>query len=317
MRRRAHAGVAPGWIGAGTIASVLRPDDEEIVPFRWDLITPDRLGGLLAGAERPDPWFLPQLVACAGKVTARSGDGDLVFVGRSLDSMFDFLGGALADVSGARSVRRLPLSFSRTWVGTGRRRRRRALTSAERAQARRMLAALDITPYTLARRDRPVTFVDVVHAGSTFTELFQLLRGWIRDEHAEWPIIRRKLRFVGVTSRTQTSPKAYRWQQHREWPGQLPGEAVVNVSLDPVVWSYFGDYQDKLTRSHRPEHWLLAAPGPDRDARTCQALAEAVALVAFGRSGPGRRALAAAMRGEPALAQPWLRTLITRLNASP
>jgi hypothetical protein len=35
-------------------------------------------------------------VICAAKLLARSGNGDLVFVHRSLDSMFDLLGGALA-----------------------------------------------------------------------------------------------------------------------------------------------------------------------------------------------------------------------------
>ena len=53
----------------------------------------------------------------------------------------------------------------------------------------------------------------------------------------------------------------------------------------------------------------------DREERTCRALAEAVALVAYGRSRTGRQALARAIGGEPALAQPWLRTLITNLNS--
>jgi hypothetical protein len=66
----------------------------ENVPFRWDLVTPDQLGSLLAGTSDPDLWFLDDLVECAGKVLARCGGGDLVFFGRSLDSMFDLLGGA-------------------------------------------------------------------------------------------------------------------------------------------------------------------------------------------------------------------------------
>jgi hypothetical protein len=70
---------------------------EESVPFRWDLVTPDRLGSLLDGTVQPSLWFLEELVDCAGKVVARGGNGDLVFVGRSLDSMFDLLSGALAD----------------------------------------------------------------------------------------------------------------------------------------------------------------------------------------------------------------------------
>src|SRR3954464_11188002 len=88
------------------------------VPFRWDLVTPDQLGSLLDGVAPPDLWFLDDLVACAGKVLARSGNGDLVFVGRSLDSMFDLLGGVLAGSVGRR-LYRLPLSFQRPAVGSG------------------------------------------------------------------------------------------------------------------------------------------------------------------------------------------------------
>jgi hypothetical protein len=50
---------------------------EMVVPFRWDLVSRDQLGSLLAGADEPDLWFLDSLVACTGKVLARGGDGDL------------------------------------------------------------------------------------------------------------------------------------------------------------------------------------------------------------------------------------------------
>jgi hypothetical protein len=87
------------------------------------------------------------------------------------------------------------------------------------------------------------------------------------------------------------------------------------VSLRARVWSYFGDHRVKLTRSYRPQRWLADADGPDRDECTRQALAEAAALVAYGRSRPGRQALARAIGREPALAQPWLRTLVANLNS--
>ncbi len=285
------------------------------MPFRWDLVTPDQLGSLLRGITEPKLWFLDELVSCAGKVLGRSGNGDLVFVGRSLDSMFDLLSGALANGRDGRQLRRLPLSFQRPGVASGRRWRRRPLTAAERAQARLILASAGVTPQSLARRARPVTFVDVVYRGSTFTELFELLRAWVADARAPWPVVRRKVRFVGVTSRTKTSPNTYRWQRQASWTRDLPARAVTKESLHPWVWSYFGDHQTKLTRSFRPEQWLAEAPGPSRDERTREALAEAAALVAYGRSRAGRRALARAIGREPALAQPWLRTVVTSLNS--
>jgi len=52
------------------------------------------------------------------------------------------------------------------------------------------------------------------------------------------------------------------------------------------------------------------APG----GRAANALGEAVALVEHGRKPSTRKALAAAMAGEPAIAEPWLRTLVTQLS---
>jgi hypothetical protein len=40
-----------------------------------------------------------------------------------------------------------------------------------------------------------------------------------------------------------------------------------------------------------------------------------VSVVSYGRSPDGRRALARAMAGEPALSQPWLRSVVTHLSS--
>jgi hypothetical protein len=115
----------------------------ENVPFRWDLVTPDQLGSLLVGTSDPDLWFLDDLVECADKVLARCGGGDLVFVGRSLDSMFDLLGGAFGHTSAGPGLHRLPLSFWRLGIGdkTGRW-GPRPLTAAQQNRARQLLADL-------------------------------------------------------------------------------------------------------------------------------------------------------------------------------
>jgi hypothetical protein len=79
--------------------------------------------------------------------------------------------------------------------------------------------------------------------------LFTLLRDWIAEDRAQWDVIRRKLRFVGVTVRHKTSPNTFRWQQHASWTRLLPARAVVNVSLEGSAWAYLADRQVKLTRS--------------------------------------------------------------------
>jgi hypothetical protein len=289
---------------------------EPRLPFRWDLITPDQLGTLIGGiAEPPNLWFLDELTACAGKVLARSGGGDLYFVGRSLDSMFDLLGGALQDTPWRTRLHRLPVSLAVPGRLRAGRWRPGRLTQPQRDQFRRILDDLGLSPYALARRERPATFVDVVHVGRTFTTLYELLRAWIEQQREPWSAVRRKLCFVGVTAREKTSPKTFRWQQHAGWTRQLPARSVRNVSLDGFVWSYLGDSQPKLNRSFGPADWLADVDGPQHGEPARYALSEALAIVDYGRSQQARRALVRAMMADPARAEPWLRSLTVHLNA--
>src|SRR5262249_15959549 len=78
-----------------------------------------------------------------------------------------------------------------------------------------------------------------------FGGLFRLLRAWIAEERAPWRVIRQKLRFIGITRRTHTSPKTWRWQQHAAWTAQLPARALGHVSPHPPVLASPG---------HRPPH---------------------------------------------------------------
>jgi hypothetical protein len=272
-------------------------------PFRWDLVTPDQLGTLLDGVAAPGLPFAEELTVVAGKVLARSGGGELHFVGRSPDSMFDLLSGALAGTEHAARLHQLAFS-SRERVG-----------GEQVGAVRDILHACGITPQTLARSHRPVALVDLVADGGTFGNIYRVLRDWVDDERAPWPVIRRKLHFVGVTSRAETSPKAFRWQENADWPSQLPARAVINVSLDVRWWAYFGNNQVKLTRSYHPSRWTAETlPGRRHDDATRAALAEAVALVQFGREKQTRVTLARTMAAEPAYAESWLRTLVRQLG---
>jgi hypothetical protein len=275
-------------------------------PFRWDLVNRDQLGSLLEGCAEPDLWYLDDLTRCAAQVVARSADGDLYFVGRSADSVHDLLGGAMAATSWRDRLHILPFS-RRGGVDS--------LTRDEVLQWRGNLAAARLAPAELARRRRPVVFVDLVLYGYTFTSLYQLLRGWIDEERAQWDVIRTKLRFIGITRRGRTSPNTWRWQQHAGWPAALPARAIVNVSIDWRVWSQLGDRQYKTTLSFHSSRWSdesIREPLHNPAAR--QALAEAVAVVEHGRKREIRHQLARLMAAEPAFAERWLRSLAVELR---
>jgi hypothetical protein len=217
---------------------------EQTRPFRWDLVRGDRLGSLLDGTDPVDLWYVDELLTCAAKVVARSADGEVHFVGRSADSVYDLLSGCLAETSWSARLHPLPLSFGRDDDPP--------LEAGEVRQLRRNLAADGLAPHNLARRRRPVNFVDIVYRARTYGKLYGVLRRWIADEREQWDVIRLKLRFVGITARQRTSPNTWRWQQRVDWTSELPAAAIANVSLDPRVWSYLCNDQLKITTRSCP-----------------------------------------------------------------
>ncbi|MGZ0146451.1 hypothetical protein ACXJJ3_05225 [Kribbella sp. WER1] len=275
-------------------------------PFRWDLIRPDNLGSLLDDVQIWELFFLDDLIRCAARVLGQCGDGELYFVGRSVDSLFDLLSGALADTEWCSRLHPLPLSL---FGSDG-----QAFTGGELRQLRTNLAADGLAPAKLMR-GRPTVFVDLVHEGSTFENLYAVLRRWADDEHAQWDVIRRQVRFVGITARKKTSPNTWRWQQHAGFAAELPASAIRNVSLDARLWSYFGDYQYKTAASFRRTRWTdPEVADPRRDEKTRMALAEAVKLVAAARTPKVRRRLAELLVREPAVSERWLRDLQVSLR---
>ena len=90
----------------------------------------------------------------------------------------------------------------------------------------------------------------------------------------------------------------------------MPRRAIVNVSIDADVWSYFGNHQDKVSESFPYWRWDRAEErSPRRDARTRRALAEALALFELGRSPEARLEVARRIALEATFKERWLRDL--------
>ncbi|WP_199547025.1 hypothetical protein [Streptomyces sp. N35] len=284
-------------------------------PYRWVLSSyggerPDRTGEVPrppahAGDGTFGADYLDALIDCTAKVLARSGGADLCFFGRSLDGMYDLLSGALEPGGRGGRIDRLPLScrHSRRW------------SPAQRLRFREHLAAVGLAPHALARRKRPLALVDVVSEGGSFTTLHEELARWIEESREPWPVIRRKLRYVGVTVRGKSSPNHDRWQQGLDWVRTLPAGHVVNVSLDPYIWSELADHEPKLTRWFPPERWLRdECTAVARHPHVAPALARARALVEAGRSREVRAELVRLMARDPGFATREVRALAGALR---
>ncbi|MDG4859805.1 hypothetical protein P8605_16875 [Streptomyces sp. T-3] len=285
-------------------------------PYRWRLSSygggrPDRIGDLPEGPGdeqgRPGTWYVGQLTEATAKVLARAGGADLCFLGRSLDGMYDLLTGALEHAPWEGRLHRLPVSCTDD----------DAWTPAVRSRFREHLAAAGLEPSALARRKRPIAVVDVVCWGRSFSTLHRNLAAWIEESREPWPVIRRKLRYVGVTRRGKSSPNHERWQQSEAWVRTLPAGHVVNVSMNSWMWSELADSEPKVTRSFPSWMWHdIDRPIVERHKNVAAALTRAQALVEAGRSREVRAELVRLMAREPGFAEREVRAVAGALRAS-
>jgi hypothetical protein len=281
------------------------------LPFRWNIARREQLGRLIAGEPLlPSADFVHLLCLCGARVVAFASNADLFFIGRSPESLFDYLSGVFAGTTWAERCSLVNISlrvnaqtsFGQTYP--------HAVTSA-----RTLLADYGLSPDQLLQRPRPVAFVDLVDSGETFGHLATLLLDWTVERHLDPAAIKHKLRFVGITSRTQTSPKTWRWQQHVRWTTQFSPKQIKNVSIPSTLWRYLGNEQQKVTQSNPPWRWGTdALTSPERDPAHLAALDLAVYLYDYGNTPVERRGFADCLAQTPALRERWYRALITELR---
>lgn len=222
----------------------------DIKPFRWNLASESELGTLISEDYELEPEFSNQVRNCAVKVVVNLNHSYLVFVGRSLESINSYLAGIVKNTVWDGSMANLNISlydYSMSYI--------RGEGEFYIDALKNHLCLLELHPDAILHRPAPTTFVDVVHRGSTFSRLFEFLKQWTIDEKLDFPAVKRKLRFLGVTSGAKSSPNIWRWEQHAKWVKEIP-KNVRNVTIDRWFWRLIANDQDKMTTSVTFDKWL-------------------------------------------------------------
>lgn len=275
-------------------------------PFRWDVRRREQLGELLGYCEYTPPDWAPDLRRACARVVATAGDADLLFVGRSPESLFDYLSGMLQGTSWEPRVRLMNVS-----IRAEADERNTAAIEGFRAVAR----DVGFAPRALLHSDRPIALVDVVASGGTYGALAGMITGWAREEGVDVPGVRRKLRFIGLTKRKHTSPNTWRWQQHNDWVGDFPASAIKNVSLPRALWGYIANFQPKVAKTYPQTLWAddllsLTTHTPAQ----LSALRTARALYELAVTREERAAFTRLLGEEHAMRESWCRALIGELR---
>lgn len=290
-----------------TVSSPLHPPH----PFRWNLARRRQLGSLLEGPAAPVyGGFLDDLLCTAARVIGLCDNGDLYFVGRSLESMFDLLSGLLLDSSWCERLELI--HFSSRFYDLA---RIRAEYPSAIPAFRPYLGSLGLAPETLASRGRHLAFVDIVSSGSTLGNLIKQIAAWAQESEVTWNAVAPRVRIVGITGQEKTSPKTWRWQQHADWIRLLETGAVKNVSVPRRFYGFVADVQVKVATAYPPWRWGDEEVSlPSRDTASLEALRLAVRIFDWGTEKETRAQFARLLAEQPAMRHRWFRSLALDLK---
>ncbi|MEW5962494.1 MAG: hypothetical protein AB1749_02940 [Pseudomonadota bacterium] len=286
-------------------------DPPSAKPFRWNIARREQLGDLTATAPATAyDGFVDDLRQAAAKVLARARASELVFVGRSLESVFDYLSGALQSIDAAPSLTLLQFSCPRGTAAE-----LAGKHPQELAALHAYLAAERLDPAALASGGRRVAFVDVVSSGATFATLAGLMHHWSRAAGVDFSAVLHHIAFLGVTEQRRTSPNTWRWWQRPPWSELAMKPATASTSVPYRFWAHVADGEAKVTPSHRLGDWGAPLPAAGmRNAEHMSALRRAADLYDLGRTCDERRRLARLLAAAPEMREEGVRSLARRLK---
>ncbi len=254
--------------------------------------------------------FIDDLRHCCARVLTLAGDSDLVFVGRSPESIFDYLSGVLCDTHWEDRIALLNISLRGAQLPEIEVNHPEAIASI-----RQQLEQLELLPHQIVANKRSVAFVDVVASGSTFKNIAGLLTDWSLQAQCDKNAVARKIRFVGITWQKHTSPKTWRWHQHAPWLGDFKPQAVKNLSIPGRLWDYLGNNQQKVARWNPPGRWGDAIMlEPPREKAHLEALRLALFVYRQANQATERTLLAQELVKQPGMKESWFRGLVTELR---
>ena len=279
-------------------------------PFRWDFSRAEQLGRLSEGPlPEAYPDFLEDVKAAAARILAFSEDGYIVFIGRSPESIYDYLSGAFSKSPKVEDFVLLNVSNRYEIIQKSGRHRAEAY-----AAAKVHFSGCAVAPQQILARSKPTILVDLVAHGSTFKNLTKLLLTWADEEGIPQNQLLQKLAYRGLTSKTHTSPNTYRWHQHAEWIESLHIRNIKNISIPYRLWDYLGNFQPKTMPTNPPASWnseqLLEPP---RQEGNILALRQAYHLYQTGAAEG--RVFAGLLAKEEAMAESWFRSLTLQLKS--
>lgn len=277
------------------------------VPFRWNVGDRALKRRIPRGRTPRFPDELVEhLIRAVADAVRAADDADLVFVGRSPESLYDLLSGAFETTSWRERVQLLQVSLRVRSIA-----RLREHFPTHVQALRRYLEHLRLAPPQILARERPIAFVDLVFHGETFRNLLDLVR--TEGTAEQWAAIRERIRWVCLVARDWTGKGPWA-PNEAAWTSEVPATSIRCIPLPDDLWYYLANEQPKTTDSHEFPSW--GAPESGRPPVFRVRAAAARTAHSLFRLGETSRARLAVELGRPPAPAPWIATLIRELRST-
>jgi hypothetical protein len=282
-------------------------------PFRWSISKREQLGSLLddvPSVNLKKNGFLDDLRQASARIVAMADTADLAFIGRTPESCFDYLSGLFAGLDDAPSLHLV--HFSLRWAGPE---GLQSIGEAKRAAFMDYLIDEGVDAASVSTGSRSLALVDFIVEGGTMENFVRILQMQAGRDGVDWNGVQRRLKIIGLRTRTHNSPNTWRWQQHQDWLDIIPDTVIKNVSAPWNFLYFIGNFQPKVTHAHQPDHWDRAATDkqPPTEAQLL-ALRRAVKLYDLGQTRDERRLFAGLLAASQEMRQSATRALVSRLK---
>lgn len=279
----------------------------EYIPFRWDISHREQLGTLLDGdAADAYPAFIKDLRICCAKVLACCKNSDLIFVGRSPESLYDYLSGVTRYTSYNNRLHLLNVAMRYYTIEEIRKKRPKSYAAMQY-----QFEAFNLDPRSLIMRKHPIAFVDIVCDGTTLRNLSDFILFWAKREAPDYPAVKRKIIFIGLTWQRRTSLK------NLPWVKKYSRKAIKTVPVPGRFWDYIGNKQKKVEDSNWPLYWgSFKIRQPSYKSERLQALRLAHRLYNLGTDKKEKLAFIKALAEQKALQEKWIRELVQEIKYS-
>lgn len=195
------------------------------------------------------PEFEEELIQTIAQILSNIRNGEMFFIGRSPEHIYDFLSGALEHIPVYHNKLHLVnISIRRAYDNTG----YDGLEEKQKIAICQYLSKSGLHPKNIIQRKQRTCLIDFVHSGWTFDNLTNFLEKWCIEEKLSVKDMKMKIEFIIIEDETKEGKFIYNKYVNEHGWGR---NSLHRIYVKKRFWKACGDDLPKVTNSYTTNIW--------------------------------------------------------------